>query len=306
MNSEIENLTNSFNSIRKDLTDINLVEYPVFRASCKPMRFRAAADFALSFTTFLLSVVMSIFFNSSYLLILPLILMIGLSLHKLSLFFHEAAHHNLWYSNKALNDKIANSLIGIFLLDDIKNYRTVHLAHHRYFGSPNDPENTYQEKLGLALFAELLFGIRVFKVMSSRGKLTNHNEPVVNNVRTAGVVLYGILLIWILSVRRDPLAALIVYGGIFSVFPFIAGLRQLLEHRQPQSGTTRIFAQSPFAIFFSGVGFSYHLIHHWDPQIHYTTLPKIHSYFLRTKIRTQIEMVSSNYLSAIIKLWGAK
>lgn len=306
MNSEMLDLTNSFSRIRKDLIDANLVEYPAFRATCKPMRFRAAADFALTFTIFILSVLMSIFYNSNYLFIMPFLLVIGLSLHKLSLFFHEAAHHNLWWSNKAINDKIANLLIGIFLLDDIKNYRTVHLAHHRYFGSPNDPENTYQERLSLVLFAELLLGIRVFKVMTSRGKLTNHNEPVLNHVRAAGVVLYGMLLIWILSIRRDPLAALIVYGGIFSVFPFIAGLRQLLEHRQPKNGTTRIFAQSPFAIFFSGVGFAYHLIHHWDPQIHYTTFPKIHSYFLRTKIRTQIEMVSSNYRSAIIKLWGVK
>lgn len=302
----MNDITSAFAGIRRNIANMDGVGYADFRATCRPNRSRANVDFAFSFCLFVSSLITSMFVYDGYVLVIPLSLMVGISFHKLSLFFHEAAHYNLCTSSPVLNDRVANGLIGIFLLDDIKNYRAVHLGHHRYFGQSNDPESSYQETLDVALIAQLLLGIRTVKVLLRRSRDVEHKSQEKNHIRTLGMILYGFLAIFIFIVRQDLIAGLMVFGGIFCIFPFIAGIRQLLEHRLPPGGITRNFAQSPLAPIFSGVGFSYHLYHHWDPQLHYTTLPKIHSYFLNTELKDQIMSVSSTYTSTMIKSWGVK
>jgi fatty acid desaturase len=302
----MNNQTSSFSKIRQQLVNSESVTYSEFRATCKPKKKAAIFDFIATLSVFISSILIVIFINKSYILALPLSLILAASLQKMSLFFHEAAHHNLCTSSKLINDRVANLFIGIFILDDIKRYRVVHLAHHRNFGAVNDPENTYEEALTVRLIMQLFLGIRVIKVMVGRNQgVVQGNKPK-SFIRPLGIMLYGTLFVFIFGVRRDPLAALIVFGAIFSIFPVLAGLRQLLEHRSPPSGTTRVFNESPFWPFLSGVGFQLHLLHHWDPQLHYTLLPQIHSFLMDSQLKNDVDAASSGYVATIKELWGVK
>lgn len=77
---------------------------------------------------------------SGYWLALPAMIVIsGLQNHLLIL-QHEGAHL-LLYPNKRVNDLIADVFCCVPFLNLEKNYRSFHLTHHKYVGSPQrDPE----------------------------------------------------------------------------------------------------------------------------------------------------------------------
>ena len=86
--------------------------------------------------------------------------LIGYTLHYLMLFFHEAAHFNI-ASDRKRNDRLADLVIGSLLGQSIKDYRAVHLLHHKYTESDSCPSqgneaacpalgSTYQRAAALA------------------------------------------------------------------------------------------------------------------------------------------------------------
>ena len=80
------------------------------------------------------------------------------------------------------------------------------------------------------------------------------------------------------------------------VFPFLASLRTLLEHRAEdadpranyaevdQGPVNRLFGSGPLASTLGSAGFNRHALHHWEPQISYTRLKDIEAYLLRTEV----------------------
>lgn len=64
-------------------------------------------------------------------------LVIGNRMHGLAIMGHEASHRHA-------PDWLANTLVFYALNQDISSFRKMHFAHHKYLGSPKDPEQLHK------------------------------------------------------------------------------------------------------------------------------------------------------------------
>jgi fatty acid desaturase len=230
---------------------------------------------------------------------------LALAVHHLSCFLHEGAHFNLARS-RAASDRVTNLAAGAVVLMDIRSYRVVHLAHHRLLGTAQDTEHSYFQRPGLAFVVKSCLGASVLAVLRDRSDVSARQEqrhlfvPALGAAFHLGIVVAAIVTgYWWLAV-----AWLI---GVFSLYPFLNALRQNLEHRTDaarravdytktdQGATTRTFSGTPGALLIGGVGFSRHLVHHWDPGVSYTNLPDVERFLRSTEAGAVLERRSSRY-----------
>lgn len=95
------------------------------------------------------------------------------------------------------------------------------------------------------------------------------------------------------------------------VFPFLATIRQLVEHRRIDAGCDRDFAHEThgpvnrlfgtglFSRCFGAAGFNRHLLHHWDPRISYTRFDDMESFLQRTPVESELDAQRTTYWQAI-------
>ncbi len=107
-----------------------------------------------------------------------------------------------------------------------------------------------------------------------------------------------------------PVLAVAWLFGVGAVFPFFAGLRQLLEHRAVDAGRdlgyyatarepySRVFLPSWFSRTFGGAGFNRHLIHHWDPQLSYTRFSEMERFLKESQLGDFYRSRETTYLRA--------
>jgi fatty acid desaturase len=106
-------------------------------------------------------------------------------------------------------------------------------------------------------------------------------------------------------------AALAWLAGMGTVYPFIASIRQLLEHRAlapdaeapvPYAATHRLFGEGPFASTFGGAGFNRHLLHHMEPQISCTRLAEVELFLNATSRASWLATHRTSYGRAFREL----
>ncbi len=237
---------------------------------------------------------------------------IGIAIAYLQLFIHEAAHWNL-AADRARSDRIADALISWQVGTSIAAYRRVHFDHHRHLGHHDDGERSYTHALSWRLIVEMLTGIhamRIFLVRAQQAPAAGSGAQAPDkSIRPLlrGVVVHGVLLIGMLCAGAWA-SALAWIGGMAIVFPLLATLRPLLEHRPaasdsnvlsgPRHAVTRIFDDGVLARIFGGAGFNRHLLHHWEPQVSYTRLADLDHYLARTSVGTIIDARRTTYLQA--------
>jgi fatty acid desaturase len=246
-------------------------------------------------------------------------LSVGYWMAYVQLFFHEAGHFGL-ARDRRRNDLLANLFIGSWIGASIKAYRTRHFAHHRDLGQPDDPERTYFERLSLRFIVESLSGIRVIRVLLHRrnvaiqqgprsGSATTEAKPRERWPLLVGLAAHGLILIVLtLHARWAALGAWCV--GIGSVYPFLASLRQLLEHRPIADATNlpgryaalRMFGAGPLASTFGGAGFNLHLLHHMEPQISYTRLADLQAFMESSELASWLAQHQSTYRETFLHL----
>lgn len=239
----------------------------------------------------------------------------GLAVAFLHLFLHEAAHYGL-AASRISNDRIANLAIGLLLGQEIRRYRANHFDHHRLFGTPDDTERSYFDRLDGRFVLEGLFGLKVLRVLGARtrrgGSTPDDTGSALFLLASLGFhagILAGLATIGSLSLAVGWLL------GLAAVFPFLAALRQLLEHRSLEAGgdarglrtkgTHRLFEAGPFSSIFGGAGFNRHLLHHWEPQVPCTRLPELEQFLLGTDAAGWLERQRTTYRRAFVDLWGA-
>jgi len=100
---------------------------------------------------------------------------------------------------------------------------------------------------------------------------------------------------------------------VLSLYPLLNALRQNLEHRTETAradvdytlvdhgAVTRCFADTFGALLIGGVGFSRHLVHHWDPGLSYTNLPDTERFLRATDAAPLLAARSTSYW----KTWRA-
>lgn len=71
-------------------------------------------------------------------MILAVLILAGRQLG-LGILVHDCAHHALFRSRRT-NEQVGQWLAGTPINLSLASYRTYHLAHHRYAGTPQDPD----------------------------------------------------------------------------------------------------------------------------------------------------------------------
>jgi fatty acid desaturase len=248
-------------------------------------------------------------------------LLFGYCLSYILLFFHEAYHYNI-AKDKEVNDKLANLLIGSLVGQDIKTYRQIHLAHHKYLGTSDDPEHSYFQALTLRFILESLTGIRAFKALLGREKFIQSKQSpnlpasksVISTQFVLGVAINGLIIILSGWLGYWSFAGAWILGMLI-FFPLFSSVRNVLEHRDEVAGSevnyyntpripvNRMFGDGLFASTFGGAGFNRHMLHHWEPHISYTRLKDLETFLLDTEASDLIKTNSSGYLQTFGRLF---
>lgn len=250
-------------------------------------------------------------------------LLFGYTISYILLFFHEAYHYNI-AKDRELNDLLANLLIGSLVGQDIKTYRQIHLAHHRYLGTPSDPEHSYFDALTLQFILESLTGIRVFKGLLGREKfIQSKQSPVPASISVIstqfglGVALNGLIVILSGWLGYWSLTGAWILGMLI-FFPFFSSVRNVLEHRDefarievdyystPRRPVTRMFGDGLIASTFGGAGFNRHMLHHWEPQISYTRLKDLEKFLLDTEASDSLKTNPPGYFQTFGRLFSSR
>jgi fatty acid desaturase len=288
--------------------------YAAFRATLRPHWGRIWAELAATWLLVAVVAASLIVLDDHLgwgwgLLIVPLgAVVFAFAIHHLSCFLHEGAHFNLAPS-RTTSDRVANLATGAVVLMDIRSYRVVHLAHHRLLGTARDTERSYFERPGLSFAVKSCVGASVVAVLRNRSDVSNRERERHLIVPLTGA-LFHVAVVAASALTGHWWLAAAWLLGVFSLYPFLNALRQNLEHRtddaQPdvdyakvdQGATTRCFSRTLGAKLIGGVGFSRHLIHHWDPGVSYSNLAAVERFLRTTDAAGIISSRSTSYLRA--------
>lgn len=241
----------------------------------------------------------------------------GYFLAYLHLFVHEAAHFNI-HPDKKQNDRLANIFLCALFALDMKSYRSIHWQHHLHLATPHDKEISYFNALTFTFMLKVLSGFHTLHIVLNRRK-NNIQKEKSKKGQLLRFVLAQVLFCSLAYITGNIPLLLSWLAGLFIVFPFLATLRQILEHRdesasnQPEYYSTqrhtisRLFGSDIISSTFGGAGFNRHILHHWDPQISYTRLNEVLMFLRQSEITKDIIVQSrTSYLKTFRNLFYIK
>lgn len=307
-----------FRRLRKTLCDSNGQSFQDIRRTLHPRFLRVWTEILIAYLVLFFAVAVIAFCAGTNLIWIAMpvaTVVIGIAVAFLGLWFHEACHFNI-ARERRLNDILANTFMGLWLVQDIGRYRTVHFAHHANLGNTDDTERSYFEPLTLWFVIKSLTGLKVLEVLSVRGRKTKEKtgQSYLNLWTIGGVFVHGAILAGSLTFGLWEIAAAWALG-IGVVFPFLGALRQLLEHRRPDASRsvnytevphgayTRVFGSGLCASILGGAGFNRHLIHHWDPTLSCTRFSEMEKFIEDTQIGYLYDRRKSSYLQTFKELF---
>jgi fatty acid desaturase len=312
----VDDRSSSFGPLRVQLHDASGLSYREFRAKLSPRWGVVWLDAVATWLALAASVAIAIAAEqwgvlASAVVAGVTIVPVGVAIHRLGLFVHEGVHRNV--APGRANDVVTNLLGGVATLTDVRDYRPIHMAHHRYLGTAEDTERTYMARLDLQFVARAMIGLHV------RGIL-RHRKTMDFGRRHRSVVVSGALFhvaIVLLLVWTGHLAAAAAWcAGVLVCYPLVQSSRQLLEHRPDDavgnlsaegaalSTFTRLFSDDPVGPFIGGAGFNRHLLHHWDPGLSYTRFRAMDAWLRGTSVAEIMGARCTSYAATFRRLWG--
>jgi fatty acid desaturase len=322
---EIDDTVRQFAKVRAELKGKDGTSYVIFRASLSPdyafVWRRIACGYAVLaalFSTLLFAERSS--FALGAMLCIPLALTMGYTLHFLSLFQHAAAHNGL-SPDSSRNDRLSNVFLGVLLGSEIKAYRSVHMQHHTWHGSNKDPENAYVAPPDWRFFLGWLSGMLTVKKIISKPRIESNTEPQ-HRAGHSRQPLSGLAVslcvhaaIFAIAVYfHHYMLALAWFLAVGIIFPMLADLRVILEHRsdtadrgvdyrvQPHGQFTRMFKGGFFTRTFGGAGFDRHLLHHWEPAIPFERLQDLESFLREAGLSDFMDTRTMTYRQAFAEI----
>jgi fatty acid desaturase len=313
-------------SLKATLVDESGVPYREFRRSLKPRWVRVWLELGAAYLVLAAVLAALVLLDpalpGAVLAALAGALLIGYTIHFINCFFHEAAHHNL-VPGRRRNDLVANLLMSWLFGSSIALYKRIHWQHHRALGTTMDSENSYFDALRVRYLVEGLTGMKLLRTLrqhreteslfEQRGRRGREDAGRLAWLSCAGIVNLGITGALAFAFG-SPVAAIAWLGGLLIVFPFMASLRTVLEHRSEDADArvdyrevehgpvNRLFGSGPLASTMGSAGFNRHAIHHWEPQLSYTRLPDVEAYLLRTEVAPLVRERQTTYTDTFLRL----
>jgi fatty acid desaturase len=313
-------------SLKATLVDESGLPYREFRRSLKPRWVRVWLELGAAYLVLAAVLAALVLLDPVWpWAVLPALaggLLIGYTIHFINCFFHEAAHHNL-VPGRRRNDLVANLLMCWLFGSSIALYRRIHWQHHRALGTTMDSENSYFDALRVRFLVEGLTGMKLLRtlrqhretesLLERRGRRGREDTSRLAWLAFAGIFNLGIAAVLAFAFG-SPVAAIAWLGGLLIVFPFMASLRTVLEHRSEDADArvdyhqvehgpvNRLFGSGPLASTMGSAGFNRHAIHHWEPQLSYTRLPDVEAYLLRTEVAPLVRERQTTYTDTLLRL----
>jgi fatty acid desaturase len=310
-------------SLKSTLIDDGGVPYREFRRGLTPRWWRVALDLTLAYGVLAATLAGLVIWDpgmpEAVAATIAAAIVIGYTVQFINLFFHEATHYNV-VPGRRRNDFVVNALMGWMFASSVSLYRRIHFQHHRALGTTMDPENSYFDALRVSYLVEGLLGVKLLRSLRENSEADPSRDggsPGLDRTRLLWTAIAGIVNLAIvggmLALGSIP-AAIAWTAGMLMVFPLLASLRNLLEHRAEdadpgvdfskvdQGPVNRLFGSGPLASTLGSAGFNRHAIHHWEPQVSYTRLKDIETYLLRTEAAPLVRDRQTSYAQTFLRL----
>ncbi|WP_321489986.1 fatty acid desaturase family protein [uncultured Hyphomonas sp.] len=218
---------------------------------------------------------------------------------------HDCAHH-AFFKNPKVDEFVGHYLVGAPMNISLPAYRAYHLKHHKYAGTPDDPDIVFvknypvskdslrrkfvRDFTGRTGFRDTMRKVRSFKLSRNWPWLTFHA-----------------LLLGTLTLAGAPWAYLMWWAAELFVYPAIVRLRQIGEHGTAKDRTQldpRLNTGTTVAPFWQRVliapnDVNYHLEHHMFASIPPYRLKRLHQLLASRGYYDGFECISKDYFDVI-------
>ena len=237
-------------------------------------------------------------------IVLAVLLIAGRQLG-LGIIVHDCAHHAL-FASRTLNERVGQWLAGNPMNTSLAKYRSYHLKHHRFAGTPQDPDIVFvhaypitrdslkrkfaRDLTGRTGLRDLMRELRQFRFATQWPWLVFHAGLFTVLALAGGWWAYG--LWWV--------AQLFVY-------PAIVRLRQIGEHGvaeergdlDPRRNTSTTVARWWERLFVAPNNVHYHLEHHLAAGVPPYRLAAMHRLLVSRGYYDGYSCVSNGYAEVI-------
>jgi fatty acid desaturase len=303
------------------------ISYTEFRKTLITPFNRVQMSIAMNLVLIISAVILAL--NYPYFTVLVfLAIPLALIEHRVLNVLHEGAHY-LIAKKRSMNDLVTNVLSGWFVIADVDQYRITHIQHHRNLGSFEDPKLSHMDKLDFTWLVSAISGFKTLSIVIQRKKFRETKlkdyKPKSRHflVPLIGIVIHISIVMLIAGINLNVALWWIITSYILA--PFLGILRNVLEHRYLEKidsrvwdevigrdnltsdysqVTTRMFTISPLSQIWGSMGFTRHLIHHWDPSISYIHLKKVNIFLLDTKIGPLLQSQETTFSRTVKALWN--
>ncbi len=229
------------------------------------------------------------------------ILMLGGRQLGLGIINHDCSHHAFFKSPK-VDEFVGHFIVGAPMNISLPAYRAYHLKHHKYAGTPQDPDIGFVKNYPISKDSMK----RKFKrdLTGQTGiRDTMHKIRNFKLSRNYPWLVFHLLLLGILTAVGAPWAYLMWWVAELFVYPAIVRLRQIGEHGtakdrtslDPRLNTGTTVAPFWQRFFIAPNDVNYHLEHHYLAAVPPYNLKRLHTLLASRGFYEGFECISYGY-----------